>query len=185
VDDAYHFFSTDLENGTRNKGSSGRHAESVGAGQRFFAEELAGIQHGKYGFFAGGGNNAEFDSAFLDVIDGIRRIALGEDFLFGFYLDDLSIEASAGEKIFRTKRRLLSSGHAPSPSGDRLARVLAQLGHRSRFFIRFRKWPLLLPVRKEITAARELCHSRSVPDSTRIIASKGSVTGEPVLPGRL
>jgi hypothetical protein len=49
--------------------------------QASFAQEVAAIQDGDDRFFAAVGDDRELDFAFLDIKDGVRRVALRKNYL--------------------------------------------------------------------------------------------------------
>ena len=59
------------------RGGAG-HAQRL-AGQASLAKEVAGAQNGNHRFLALLGDDRELDLAFLDIEDGVGRVALQED----------------------------------------------------------------------------------------------------------
>ena len=63
MQDADHLVAIDLQGGAGGDGGGGGHAQAAGAGDGFFADEVAGDEQGDGGFFAGLGDDGEFGAA--------------------------------------------------------------------------------------------------------------------------
>ncbi len=111
VHDADHLGAVDAEGVTGCDGGGGGEAESGGCGEGFLSDEVARIEEGDGGLFAGFGDYGEFRAAFLEVEDGVGGGSLGKDGGFGFELDDLASYTGVGKEGRRIESWRHGGGH--------------------------------------------------------------------------
>ena len=119
-----HLVAIDLHGGAGGDGGGGGHAQAAGAGDGFFADELAGDEQGDGGFFAGLGDDGELGAACDEIEDAVGLGALGEEDAGRLEVDELTAwafsiqEVSVGELriTFALHRVSFRSWHCGGPS---------------------------------------------------------------------